>query len=397
MGIKNLSVILNQKCNLAINTRKLEEYTKIFESTDDSYRIIFGIDLSIFLYKYLYNNNDHIEGLTRLILRLIKNHITPVFIFDGKPPKEKDDTIQSRKEKREYMIIRRNIYEYGIKIKDELSKDDFKKDISEYIKSQTDNNSFLMDEDEINSVFEKKNDELVIEIDKLTKKIIYVTSYHIETSKELFNLFGVKYIHAPCEAESLLAMLSKNNFIDGCISEDTDILANGGYLFLRNFNADKNTIEEYCLHGILDNLKLTQEQFIDMCILCGCDYTAKINGMGPITAHKLISKYGSIEEVLKNNNKFSIPDNFDYVKARDLFKNPISQDIFDNIDKDMKMKTPKLEELKEFLKKTKLKEKYVKEIDKNLMNYYLNIECISTKNEKLLKKTKNKKITDFYM
>ena len=63
----------------------------------------------------------------------------------------------------------------------------------------------------------------------------------------------------------------------------------------------------------------------------------------------------------------------------------------------MKMKTPKLEELKEFLKKTKLKEKYVKEIDKNLMNYYLNIECISTKNEKLLKKTKNKKITDFYM
>jgi flap endonuclease-1 len=106
------------------------------------------------------------------------------------------------------------------------------------------------------------------------------------------------------------------------------------------------------VHGILDNLKLTQEQFVDMCILCGCDYTTKINGMGPITAHKLISKYGSIEEVLKNNNKFTIPDNFDYVKARDLFKNPISQDIFDNIDKDMKMKTPKLEELKEFLKKT---------------------------------------------
>ena len=229
----------------------------------------------------------------------------------------------------------------------------------------------------------------------LTKKIIYVTSYHIETSKELFNLFGVKYIHAPCEAESLLAMLCKNNYIDGCISEDTDILANGGHLFLRNFNADKNTIEEYCLHGILDNLKMTQEQFVDMCILCGCDYTTKIMGMGPITAHKLILKYGSIEEVLKNNNKYIIPDNFDYMKARDLFKNPISQDIFNNIDKDMKMKEPKLEKLKEFIKNTKLKEKYLKDIDKNLMNYFLNIEGVCAQVNKKNKQT-SKKITDYY-
>jgi 5'-3' exonuclease len=329
----------------------------------------------------------------------MKNHITPVFIFDGKPPKEKDETIQSRKEKREFMIIRRNIYEHGMEIKDKLSKDDFKKDISKYIETHFNNDSFVMDEDEINLVFERTEDELLTEIDKLSKKIIYVTNYHIETSKELFDLFGVKYIHAPCEAESLLAMLCRNNYIDGCISEDTDILANGGHLFLRNFNADKNTIEEYCLHGILDNLKMTQEQFVDMCILCGCDYTTKINGMGPITAHKLITKYGSIEEVLKNNHKFSIPDNFDYIKARDLFKNPISEDIFNTIDKNMKMKEPKLEELKEFLKKTKLKEKYLKDIDKNLMNYYLNIEGVCTKNNKKeepAKKIRNKKITDYF-
>ena len=87
MGIKNLRIILNQKCRNAINTRKLSCYAGM--------RI--GIDLSIFLYKYLYNNGDHIEGLTRLILRLLKNQITPVFVLDGKPPKEKDETIQERK------------------------------------------------------------------------------------------------------------------------------------------------------------------------------------------------------------------------------------------------------------------------------------------------------------
>ena len=60
MGIKNLKIILTQKCSNAINTRKI-----------DCYRgMKIGIDLSIFLYKYLYNNDDHIEGLTRLLLRL---------------------------------------------------------------------------------------------------------------------------------------------------------------------------------------------------------------------------------------------------------------------------------------------------------------------------------------
>ena len=64
--IKNLKVILSQKCGLAINERKLDNYRGM----------TLGIDISIFLYKYLYNNDDHLEGLTRLILRLLKNHIT---------------------------------------------------------------------------------------------------------------------------------------------------------------------------------------------------------------------------------------------------------------------------------------------------------------------------------
>ena len=32
---------------------------------------------------------------------------------------------------------------------------------------------------------------------------------------------------------------------------------------------------------MLDELKLTPEQFVDMCILCGCDYAGTIRGIGP--------------------------------------------------------------------------------------------------------------------
>jgi flap endonuclease-1 len=35
-----------------------------------------------------------------------------------------------------------------------------------------------------------------------------------------------------------------------------------------------------------------------MCILCGCDYTDTIEGIGPITSYKLISEYETIENVI---------------------------------------------------------------------------------------------------
>lgn len=399
MGIKNLKVILSQKCGLAINERKL-----------DSYRgMTLGIDISIFLYKYLYNNDDHLEGLTRLILRLLKNHITPVFVFDGKPPTEKSDTLKQRKEKRNILSIRKEIYNKCINIEREEFKDinEFNENIKKYISDNFDD--FEISTSELKALYEKPIEELREEHDKIAKKIIYVKISHIESAMKLFDLFGIGYIQAPSEAETLMAILCKDGHIDGCISEDTDILANGGTLFLRNFNASGTTVEEYCLDGILSCLNFTHDQFIDMCILCGCDYTTKINSLGPINAYKLINEYKNIETIIeqfKINQKFAakfkIPDNFDYLKARELFKNPVPESelalITENIQEKIKikMKTPEeLEVLKEFLKPTKLNNKYFKEIDKNLINYYLDIDNLNHLNN-INNKLSDKKITDFF-
>ena len=403
MGIKNLKVILSQKCGLAINERKLDNYRGM----------TLGIDISIFLYKYLYNNDDHLEGLTRLILRLLKNHITPVFVFDGKPPTEKSDTLKQRKEKRNILSIRKEIYNKCINIDRDEFKDinEFNENIKKYISDNFDD--FEINSTELKTLYEKPVDELKDEHDKIAKKIIYVKISHIESAMKLFDLFGIGYIQAPSEAETLMAILCKDGHIDGCISEDTDILANGGTLFLRNFNASGTTVEEYCLDGILSCLNFTHDQFIDMCILCGCDYTTKINSLGPINAYKLINEHKNIETIIeqfKINQKFAakfkIPDNFDYLKARELFKNPIPESelalITENIQEKIKikMKTPQeLEVLKEFLKTTKLNNKYFKEIDKNLINYYLdidNINHLNNINNKLSDKLSETKITDFF-
>ena len=42
---------------------------------------------------------------------------------------------------------------------------------------------------------------------------------------------------------------------------------------------------------VLSGLGLTEEQFVDMCILCGCDYASKIEGMGPVKAYKFIQDH----------------------------------------------------------------------------------------------------------
>jgi len=230
MGIKNLNLLLSSKCSCAINQRNLSNYNGM----------IIGIDLSIFLYKYLYGNNDHIEGLTRLILRLLKNNIIPVFIFDGKPPKEKDETILERKLKKEFMHMKKEIMELVLEQRNE-SYENIKNNIYIYIDNH--NKTFNMDENQILELINKNDNDIHDDIDKLKKKIIHIKSIHIKNAKKLFDLFGIVHIEAPCEAETLLAYMNKNNYIDGCITEDMDILASGGRIFLKNFSAEKNLLK----------------------------------------------------------------------------------------------------------------------------------------------------------
>lgn len=42
------------------------------------------------------------------------------------------------------------------------------------------------------------------------------------------------------------------------------------------------------------------QQFIDLCILLGCDYLEPIKGVGPKTALKLVREHGGLKEVLEH-------------------------------------------------------------------------------------------------
>merc|ERR1711964_228692 len=93
----------------------------------------------------------------------------------------------------------------------------------------------------------------------------------------------------------------------------------------------KEPICQIDLKTLLEGFEMTQDEFVDLCILCGCDYTNSIGGLGPVTSYKLLKAHGTIEGVIekvmevnedREKKKYQIPKEFLYKESRALFKNP---------------------------------------------------------------------------
>ena len=69
------------------------------------------------------------------------------------------------------------------------------------------------------------------------------------------------------------------------------------HLFVKTFDfseARKMPIDQIEYKDAIAGLDMTKEQFIDLCILLGCDYCESIKGIGQATAFKLIKEHGSL-------------------------------------------------------------------------------------------------------
>lgn len=278
----------------------------------------YAIDISIYMYRFVYNNGNHVESFCKQIMRLVRNGITPLYIFDGKPPKEKSETIKERVDRKREISER---IEKLVQLRDEESDGE------------------VSETESIVSTGESK-DKIADEIEKLQKKMITITRQHNEDVVTLFELLGIPFIIANGEAEWLCSKLNKIGLVDYCISEDMDVLPNGASKFIRGLSINSNNAIIYDLDKVLQGFDMTMDQFIDTCILCGCDYCPKIYGIGSLTAYKLIKEHGSIEKIIENvcnkTEKYRVVDGFDYVGARNLFKRDIPEDDMGDYKKYMK-------------------------------------------------------------
>lgn len=116
--------------------------------------------------------------------------------------------------------------------------------------------------------------------------------------QESVNLLAcaISFAAAPGEAEEECCRMARLGLVEIVMTEDIDALAFGAPLCLRGITTSTPTL--VVLDRVLSGLGLSGPQFIDMCILCGSDFTPKAKGIGPVKALDAMKKYGSIEEFL---------------------------------------------------------------------------------------------------
>jgi len=279
MGIKNLTSFLKEHCPTSIRQINLKDLNG--KKT--------AIDASIFLYRFKYKANRLIPKFLEQINRLRINNITPIYIFDGVPGEEKKEVIVSRQNK--------------LKEKKVLM-DTLKKEI-----------------DETEDV-EQKN-KLKQTLYKLDTKTIHVTKEDVKQVKYLFDLLNIKYIQAIGEADLLCSKMCSTGKVDFVITEDMDILTSGSKLLLRDFNIYNNKATLFDLGEILNKLEISYEKFVELCIMLGCDYLKRPNGMGPKKSFKLINECENVEDIVSKMEDKNIVLEDDYIekfkKSKQIF------------------------------------------------------------------------------
>eukprot|EP00920_Eleutheroschizon_duboscqi_P014032 GHVT01032809.1.p1 GENE.GHVT01032809.1~~GHVT01032809.1.p1 ORF type:complete len:355 (+),score=84.92 GHVT01032809.1:218-1282(+) len=176
---------------------------------------------------------------------------------------------------------------------------------------------------------------------------------------------GLPVVVAPCEAEAQCAELTKTGKAFATATEDADALTFGSTVLLRNLSfsgnaqakttvggssatSSANTVMAIKLDVALSELQLTMDEFVDLCILCGCDYCGTIRGIGPKKAYTLIKQHRTLERVIENLDATThpIPDPFPFEQAREFFKNP---EVIPGNNVNLKWAEPDFEGFKKFL------------------------------------------------
>lgn len=108
-----------------------------------------------------------------------------------------------------------------------------------------------------------------------------VTPQHKADVCRLLTLMNLPFLEAPCEADAQCAALTKAGLVYAVASEGMDALVYGAPRILRHFSMAPDRrlpIVEIDLAMALKQFQFTMDQFIDLCILCGCDYVSPFAG-----------------------------------------------------------------------------------------------------------------------
>jgi flap endonuclease-1 len=208
---------------------------------------------------------SHLSGLFYRTTRLITDYgIELVFVFDGRPPMLKAAEIARRRSIKE---------RYEAEHAAALESGDLAKAYSKATMTS-----------------------------RLTREMT-------AEARELLRLMGIPVVQAPSEGEAQASHMAARGTVWAASSKDYDCLLFGAPRLLRfltisgkEFLPSKGgfrpiTPELIETPTLLAHYNLTREQLVDVSLLVGTDFNEGVRGIGPKKAIKLVSEYGSIENM----------------------------------------------------------------------------------------------------
>lgn len=290
MGITGLSLYLKAN-NLLITNGNLNDIRQTGKIAVDAnwllYRLLYAAikgakatDDEEFKDEVLFNLT---QGIIYNINMWLTNGFVPIYVFDGcQHLQAKAGTLSIRKNQKEAQLS-------NLKV----------------LKNQPDQSAYL----------EKR------------KRTVHAESEHYNLFMSTLTTLGIPWLKATDDAEKLCAAMNNSGLVDAVFSSDTDTLTFGANIVITEL-VGKNIKKwnGYRRAGILASLDLTQEEFIDFCILSGSDYSGGLKGVAVKTALNLMQKHGSLEKIVQLTDRSGNPkwsgaeiDRLNFLAARQQY------------------------------------------------------------------------------
>jgi len=255
-----------------------------------------AVDVPLFAHKYQYSYGNIFIGFLNLYRRFKTLGVKLIFVFEGRSPPEKAHT-NSIREKR-------------------------KRKMREKLNNLLDQLCTISDVNNANKANKKEIMRIQAECERLNRNIIHISRDQYEKLKEMFTCLNADHIDAQGEADGMCVKLFKEKIVDACLSDDMDLLV-GGCDILIKFEEGK--VIEYNLKHILKHLNLTYPQFVELCMLFGCDYCTKpFPELDQDDLFTLVNNYQTYEVIVNNVTEITDPIKFknflnSYKNGRNLY------------------------------------------------------------------------------
>jgi 5'-3' exonuclease len=334
MTIKNLTKFLNEKYPEVFDRGvKLSEYAakKI------------AIDTAIFMCKFKASNSETwLEGFISLVTWMRRENVHPVFVMDNGAPPEKAAEKKKRAEVRKKQENRAIALEEAVGafhqhggldgLSEEhvaLLKEVHQKEEKRGGHDVSARRRLLLLPVGLN---QKDFDIGLVEtkLERMKKHMFTVKSSDYDLLKKLLDVLKVPWINAQGEAEKECARMVIRGEAAAVLSEDSDCLAYKAPVFLCKPDFVSKTVRRIYFSNLIDTVNMTEEEFLDFCIMCGTDYNPNVRGIGVCKSFDLIQKCKSIEKLPEKIDSsvlnyqigrklFSIPPEGDAMTLPSLF------------------------------------------------------------------------------